>query len=488
MYKILLPIFLILISLGCKKNLESGEGGNLSFYSDTIIDGKHTIHFDTLFTSIGSITKELRVLNNYNYDIYTDIYIKGSSSGNFRMNVDGETVKNSIQNVKIPANDSIFIFVEVTVDPNENQLPFILNDSIEFITGEITQIVKLIAWGQNAHFYTPNTIYNIYSGNDTIAIPCHKIESNTVWNDDLPHVIYGYVLVEGMLDIEQNTKIHLHKNSSILVLGTLNINGFQGNEVVIQGDRLDSWYQDKAGQWDRIWFMPGSHDNKINYAVIKNGNIGIHADTVNPYYGGAPNVEINNTIIHNMSYAGILGQGTYLKANNSIITNCGQYMVMCNLGGEYVFKHCTFANFWEYGRTTPSILLNNYYEDANGVIRIRDLTNTYFGNCIIDGLKTTEISLDQNQLGDFNYTFDHCVVKTDQDINTNHYINSIKLDINDNAGFIDQENNLQLEDNSPAINSGDINITNSEYILYQDIEGTSRTLSPTPDIGALEKP
>ena len=483
MYKILLSLLLFISFLGCKKDFEKTGEGDLSFYSDTIIDNTHTIHFDTLFTSIGSITKELRVINTHDYDIYTDISIKGSSSGNFRMNVDGDTVNSSIYNVKVPANDSIFIWIELTINPNTNNLPFILNDSIEFRTGDIIQTVKLIAWGQNAVFYTPNYIYEIPTSNGTIQIPCYRIENNAIWDNYLPHVIYGYVLIEGLLNINPNTKIYLHKNASILVKGTLNIDGTQGNEVIIQGDRLDSWYKDQPGQWDRIWFMPGSHDNKINYAIIKNGNIGIHADTV---INNEPNVEINNTIIHNMSYAGILGQGTHLRVNNSIITNCGEYMIICNLGGEYSFKHCTFANFWQYGRTTPSILLNNYYEDANGVIRIRDLKNTYFGNCIIDGLKTTEISVDQNQLGDFNYTFDHCVVKTDQNINTNHYINSIKLDVNDNAGFIDQENNLQLEDNSPAINSGDINITNSEIVLSQDIEGISRT--STPDIGALEKP
>ena len=43
-----------------------------------------------------------------------------------------------------------------------------------------------------------------------------------------------------------------------------------------------------------------------------------------------------------MSAIGILGQGTKLEVNNTIITKCGQYSVVCNIGGDYSFKHCTF--------------------------------------------------------------------------------------------------------------------------------------------------
>ena len=66
-----------------------------------------------------------------------------------------------------------------------------------------------------------------------------------------------------------------------------------------------------------------------------------------------------------MSAIGILGQGTHLEANNCIITKCGQYSIVCNIGGKYKFKHCTFANYWNFdNRNTPSILLNNFYEGA----------------------------------------------------------------------------------------------------------------------------
>ena len=111
--------------------------------------------------------------------------------------------------------------------------------------------------------------------------------------------------------------------------------------------------------------MPGSIDNEFNHTIIRNGNIGIHADSVG---NSNPTAIINNTIIENMSSIGIFGQGANLEINNTIVSNCGQYSVACNIGGEYEFTHCTFANYWDFNhRNTPSILLNNFYTDINEI-------------------------------------------------------------------------------------------------------------------------
>ena len=62
------------------------------------------------------------VYNNNNFDISTNVRLSGDTEGNFRMNVDGES-GNNIQNVKILANDSMFVFVEVTIDPTNTNTP-----------------------------------------------------------------------------------------------------------------------------------------------------------------------------------------------------------------------------------------------------------------------------------------------------------------------------------------------------------------------------
>ena len=484
MKQFLLATIIIIALSNCEKPEINNGITNTTLHFST-----DTISFDTVFASIGSITKTLTVYNHNNFETKTNVELKGSSAAHFRINIDGIS-GNSQNNVKIPANDSIFIFLEVTIDPSSNTTPYILTDSLVFTTGSNKQDVNLVAWGQDAYFHTANTYGNIINGSDTTRFYYHLLDCSTPWTNDKPHVIYGYAIIDPgkTLTINEGCNIFLHKNSGILVGnpfsefagGTIKVNGSLNNEVTFQGDRLDPWYKDIPGQWDRIWITPGSINNEINYAIIKNGNIGIHADTV---YNSNPTVTINNTIIKNMSGIGILGQGASINATNTIISKCGQYSIACNIGGYYNFTHCTFANYWDFSsrRTTPSILLNNYYEGANGEIYARDLHEANFTNCIIDGSLSTEVSFQQNEYKEFNYSFNNCLIKLDPIINTNnntHYENTI---INQLPKFTNKtENDFHLTEESPAIDAG-----NNSTLGTIDIEGNLRN-DNGPDIGAYE--
>ena len=158
----------ITIFSSCNKEtlINHNNSVKLEFSNDTIM-------FDTIFTSIGSITKELMVYNNNNFDITTDIKLSGSSEGHFRMNVDGES-GNDQKDILIRAKDSIFIFLEVTIDPNQQNNPYLVSDSITFSALSNDRTVKLIAYGQDAYFHTANKTGYIINGNDTTIFPYHK--------------------------------------------------------------------------------------------------------------------------------------------------------------------------------------------------------------------------------------------------------------------------------------------------------------------------
>tara|TARA_B100001758_G_C18409962_1_gene614921 strand:- start:1121 stop:2578 length:1458 start_codon:yes stop_codon:yes gene_type:complete len=483
MKRIFVMSLIFSVFFACKKESidnNTNKTATLQFSTDTVT-------FDTIFSSIGSITKMLTVYNNNSFDIKTNIHFKGISPGNFRINIDG-LAGNHQDNIAIPANDSIFIFLEVTIDPTQTNTPYIIADTLMFTTGTKKQYVDIIAWGQDAYFHTANAFGTIIDGPDTFLFPYHEIDCTLPWEDDKPHVIYGYAIVntEQILTINEGCNIYFHKNSGILVGNPFSgssgssivVNGTLGNEVVFQGDRLDSWYTispKPAGQWDRIWIMPGSVNNKINYAIIKNGNVGIHVDSL---LGNETTIEINNTIIENMSAIGLLGQGARIKATNTIISECGQHTVACNIGGDYNFIHCNFINYWsENRRNTPSILLNNFYESTNGTIG-RKLENAYFKNCIIDGSLSTEISFQNEEGIEFNYNFDHCLIKLDPNLNTNnvHYESVI---INQSPDFISNTlSDFRLKEGSPCIDSGENSTEGST-----DLEGNMRY---NPDIGAYE--
>ena len=241
---LIITIFSFLFSCTKENIKDNVSTGYLQFSSDTIT-------FDTIFTSIGSITKTLKVYNRNDFIINTNISLSGSSAANFRINIDG-VAGNYQNNVEIPSNDSIFIFLEVTIDPTNNSTPFILADSLIFVNGSIEQNVDLVAWGQDAYFHTADTFGIIISENDTTRFYYHSLDCSIPWENDKPHVIYGYAIINpgDILTINPGCKIYLHKNSGILVGnpfaqstgGSIKVKGEFGNEVTFQGDRLDPFY------------------------------------------------------------------------------------------------------------------------------------------------------------------------------------------------------------------------------------------------------
>ncbi len=473
-FNILFIISVILI-ISCKKDdFATDQSYKINFSNDSIL-------FDTVFTTVGSTTKQLKIYNTNNKKIrISSIHLAGGTNSNFRININGYPSV-SAYDIEIDANDSLYIFVKVTVDPTNQNSPLVIMDSIIFETNNNIQKVKLIAWGQDAYYHTPDTpienlgIYISYAG------------CATPWKNDKPHLIYGYMVIDtdSTLTIPEGTQIYLHPNAVIWVYdgGTMKVNGTKDNRVYFQGDRLEQSYKDIPGQWNRIWLSAGSKDNEINYAVIKNGTVAIQADTLGNSLN--PTLIIHNTIIKNMSSVGILAQGTAIDAFNCVISNCGQYSLILSLGGDYDFRHCTLGNYWDYSlRQTPSLVLNNWYKDIYGQIQLRPLNKAYFGNCIIYGNNEKEILLDENQDEIFSYKFDHCLLKTELSTSDeNYYVSCIK---NLDPLFIDYAaNNYQLNYGSPAIDKGSISVlTSSPYNICCDINGNGRKLCP--DLGAYE--
>ena len=483
--------FLMIISLilfSCKKDFfNEGTGGDLSFSNDSIL-------FDTVFTSVGSITKTFKVYNENNFPVKIDEIelINQNNLSVYRINIDGLPIED-FSSQTIPPNDSVFMFVEATINPNNgNTLPFLISDSIRFSTKTFTKYIELVAYGQNANFHTaePQDIQIITSENDTIIPSYYSIDQNTTWTNELPHVIYGYVIIEAGVEliIEAGSNIYFHNNSGIIVGnplfadnngGKITVQGELGNEVTFQGDRLDEYYKDAPGQWDKIWISSGSFDNLINYAIIKNSTIGVQADTLGS--NSIPTLKITNTIIDNTSDIGIFGQGSSIVAENNLITNSGRYSLVLNIGGNYEFNHCTFADFHQFAnRNTPSILINNYYEDINNVIQARHLENATFTNCIFSGSLANELTLQEDLDADFNYMFEHCLLKLHPDSNLSdlNQINSLKIDSDYNIFEDIQNNNFELSKNSIAIDNG--KVTNN----LTDLKGVIR--DGNPDLGVFE--
>ena len=342
-------LFLAIVLLpfsGCKKD---------DFLSDTNLKlqfSQNEVLFDTVFVSIGSVTKNFKVYNPYDQPVKTNIRLAGQGI-NFRMNVNGKPGRD-FKDVEIRAKDSLWIFIEVTVDPSSVALPYIIKDSIIFETNGSQQDVDLTAWGQNAHFIVATNFIN--DNFPLYALLDPALNASIIWDSLLPYVIYGYLVIDSTqtLTIQEGCKIHFYNSSGLWVYkgGTLKVNGSKLHPVVFQGARREAGFADEPGQWDRIWLNNGSVSD-INYAIIKNGFIGLQCD-VFPEPAAADHLFLLNTIIKNMSGIGILSYDFTIKGWNNVVANCGSYCCALTAGGDYEFTHCSIANYWRLQqRSTP---------------------------------------------------------------------------------------------------------------------------------------
>lgn len=459
--------FIITISLISCEEEEFYESSDikLAFSQDTLI-------FDTVFTTIGSSTKYLTVKNPYSKSVkISSIYLAGGNDSPYRINIDGFS-GTRLEDHVIKSKDSLYIFVEVTIDPNSADLPMVVKDSIIFAFKNNIQDVNLISWGQDV---------NLINGDENGII-----QGTQYWTNNKPYLIYNSMLVDtnSTLTIEPGTKLHFHKNSRLYVLGTLVADGTFEEPIIFQGDRPEDDYDDIPGQWDGIWLMAGSNNNVFNFTEVKNAIIGIQVDTLTNEW--EPTLKISNSKILNMTSVGLFAQGSTIEAHNNVFANCGQIAVALTIGGSYSFYHCTIANYWGYStRTTPSVLLNNYYIDENNNYQLRPLNQAIFGNCIIYGNKESEIVLDKRETADFNFLFDHTLIKIDEDFSTTDNSHFKNIILNKDPKFKSPyNNNYELDTLSVAKDYGSAEYGN---LFPLDINLNNRMNDTGPDLGAFER-
>ncbi len=423
--KFVLLTILVITFFSCKKDkLITDSSATVHFSQDSVL-------FDTVFTSIGSSTRNIRVINKNNQKIkISNIQLQNGSSSQFIVNVDGAKGI-SFQDIEIAANDSMYIFIQVNINPGGG-LPFIVSDKLIFSVNGNTQSVALEAWGQDAYYHRPTDAIKFKDGTYfAYSLISSTKNIDTTWANDKPHVIYGYLVVDSAqtLIINAGVRVYFNYKAALWVYryGCLQVKGQKGNEVFFQGARREKDYADEPGQWDRIWINEGSVDNSIDYAIIKNGYIGVQVDNFYNDLTFPCRLKITNTKIQNMSLWGLYASGFNVYGGNNVISNCQEYSLNILLGGKYTFLHCTFANFWskDKAREKPTVNINNY----TGLPQVLPL-DCYFGNCIIEGKLANEINLDldyTNMAFQPQLKFSNCWLKTTASVtNTAIYQNDIR--------------------------------------------------------------
>ena len=451
-------------NVSCKK-MKGFSNDNLNFSLDTVV-------FDTVFTTIGSATKQFKIYNPSNKTVKIEnIELMGGENSPFKINIDGLT-GTSMSDIALEAKDSLFAFVMVTLKVNNSSNPMVIEDSIRFRTNGKDQYIQLAVWGQDMYYHYTSFDKGIYDFNNDVT-----------WPNDKPHLVYGAAIVDSAksLTIQQDTKVYLHKNAYLFVYkGKLDIQGTKDHEVEFRGDRLESEFNDLQGQYYGIYFHEAQTSN-INYTNIYNGTAGIHLfseDSSNPGY----TLTISNSKIYNHSSYGIwIYAGAKVKAENCLIAKNGVHALFVLGGSKFNFNYCEIVGYGTQANSTPALAIRNYYDENNTTI-VRVLQEGILSNCVMYGNQSSEIAFDtlnpNNDPSLISLDFKNCLIKRSS-IGTDNFYNSGMI-WNQEPLFVDNSvMNFHFYSSSPLNNSG---IANS---VISDLDGNNRSIS-TPDIGCYE--
>lgn len=482
--------FLLLASVSAcqKERFTNDPNDKLAFSIDTL-------RFDTVFTSLGSATRILKVYNRHRLSIRIDrIYLENGSRSRFRLNVDG--VSGQVHtNIEIAPNDSLYIFAEVTINPDEppSISPFVVAENLFFEVNGNTQKVVLEAWGQNA-VYLPSR----YGAGGAILYSCKGGE--WVWNDPRPYVIYGIVVIDsctvripagarvhvhgGLVRVEQDSGI-VRYNDGLLVFqgqGRLIVEGTAERPVTFSSSRLEPEFAEVPGQWTGIWLRAGTTGHRIEHAVIRNSIIGIRVDS-------AADLTMRNTQIFRTANSGLIGVHARIQAENCLFHSNGAYSIQLEYGGDYAFTYCTVANFG--GRSEALRMGNALCRNLSCSDYAAFPLRARFLNCILLGSRPDQITLFNRtgQAADFDYRFEHCLVRVRDLLRPNaapdfldHCQPCLNLSSSDSVFLNIAERNFRLDTVFSKANAYARPVAG----ISTDIEGNPRD-SNKPDAGCYER-
>lgn len=489
---IALMAFSCLLFVACEVETEfvTGEQVELRFSTDTLT-------FDTVFTARGSATRSFRVYNDSEQPVMIDrVRVGGSTGVDFIFNVDGFRGPVA-EDVVIWGQDSIFVFVEVSVDPTapEDLSPFIVEDALVFETGNAAEEVSLIAFGQNANYingFNRGQFFRITCDNGMATLP-----------QDLPTVVYGSMFIDScVVQALPGTRLYFHggiqrneaiggtgifndgfiftqPDGSIQLLGTLD------NPVIVQTDRLEEEFSDEPAKYRGLILGPGSENNIIEHARVLNAIVGVTIDS-------AAEVRVENSVIAFSGGPAISAYQSDVTVRNSVFHSNFGNAIQFVKGGTLRMQHTTVAN---YGVDASGLVLTNFDCDENGQNCIFSPMIARVENSIISGSRGSEIILVDIFGGEEPSTFDvgidNSVVRTDirflteqdalyADFYERICRNCVNLEFSDPLFVSLEEDNYALDSVSVA---RDLGVFISS--LPQDILGNLRD-SDSPDAGAYE--
>ena len=450
----------------------------LAFSSDTI-------SFDTLFTEVSSATHSFLIYNRQKAPLrIANAHLSGGESSPYRINFDGMSGI-AFSDITVRGGDSLFVFVEVTVDPRGIDEPFEVCDSLQFVLESgVTQQIQLSAFGQ-----------------DATVLRGMVINTDTRLTSRRPYLIYDSLRVEkgSTLFLDAGTRLFFRDKVEMQVYGRIEAVGTIDKPIEFRGARTDYMfsylpYDRLSAQWGGITLHESSTDNLFVHCDIHSGTYGLRAKSkeLNRY-----KLVMQNSQIHNVDADALQLTLSAASFSNCLFTNAGGHCVNI-LGGQMTFLHCTMANFFPWSSERgAAVYISNYLTDEQ---TIYPLLGVNFINSIITGSKDDELQgvvLEKNDSVDYSeyaqYSFVHSLINSKAEAHepdSLHYL-SIVWEHKDSTTYgrtnfrtIDHGNFIyDFHLDSLSVARG---IASGDYLLPYDKDGQSRPAADTIDAGCYQ--
>ena len=414
---------------------------------------RDTVQFDTVFTTVGSTTQWLQVYNPQPKAVNIGLVSLASPEKSpFRLLLNGEA-GTQFSNVRLRGGDSLLLLVEVTVDPTNTDLPFIVKDSIQFSTNGNVQYVNLEAWGQDAYF-----------------LKSEMIAQDTTFSGERPYVICDSLRVapEATLTLAAGAQLYFNDGSYLQIDGTLQTAGTSESRITLQHVRQDGDYKEAPGQWQGVFFTSGSKNNWVDFTTIRNANVGISIDAADN--DTIPDIVITNTIIENMAAYGVFALNADIDARNTVISDCASGLVY-SFGASYNrWLHCTFVNE-NIGFTREDFQPSLWFDDTLANPGSTQSHRVEIKNSIVWGDLNNELFIVPRRISFERQILYNLIKSVDTTLSTNLF--------NSPPAFVDPlMHNYHLDSLSPAIDAG------VPLGIERDLEDKPRDAQP--DLGAYE--
>ena len=378
----------IALLVGCAddESFSASSDLRLEFPSDTL-------KLDTVFSRTASSTYTFWVHNRNNEGLrLQSVRLKKGNQTGFRVNVDGFYLDNAngsqTNDLEIRKNDSILVFVEITPFETYRNEPEAISDQLVFsLESGGEQSICLQAWAWDAvRLYSP------------------VIMTDSIIESDKPILVYGdFIVDEGAHLTIRNTTLCFHDGAGMNIFGTLNT-----DNCTMRGDRLDRMfsylpYDRIPGQWRGVRLFKSSVGNYLNNTEIRNSMEGLVCDS-SALDSTDYRLQMKHCIVHNTQ-----GNGVSLNHAHVLLENCQLTNAMGNClrvdGGIVEISYCTFAQFYPFtGGRGAALYFTNQTAPLSWLLCQGSILTGYDDDVVIGWQSNADAA--------FDYSFNHCLLRT----------------------------------------------------------------------------